>query len=189
MFSQFLKCRPMHATASPSSHLAPHTLTIFPCLSSSSSLIKLRLLRAILRASRDTVANTTLQKPLAPAKASLANRYTHQIKSASNQMILHTRTILTPASPHQHNRMLLHIMSLTRNISRNNLATAQSDPRNFALARIRFLGFRGSHAQTHAFHFGAVDERWRCGFARALLGSAAAEDLVVGCVESGCGCE
>jgi Sec7-like guanine-nucleotide exchange factor len=160
MFPQSLKCRPMHATVRHLSHLAPHTLTIFPCLSSSSSLIKLRLLRAILRASRDTVANTTLQEPLAPAKASLTNRYTHQIKSASNQMILHTRTILTPASAHQHNRMLLHIMSLARNISRNNFPTAQSDPRNFALAGIRFLGLRGSHSQTHAFHFGAVDKRW-----------------------------
>jgi hypothetical protein len=104
-------------------------------------------------------------------------------------MILHTRTILTPASTHQHNRMLLHIVALTGDISRNNLPTAQSHPRNFPLARVRFLGLRGAHAQAHAFHLGPVDERGRCGFAGALLGSAAAQDLVVGCIESGCGGE
>lgn len=41
---------------------------------------------------------------------------THQIKSPSNQMILHTRTILTSASTHQHNRMLLHIVSYAKTV-------------------------------------------------------------------------
>jgi hypothetical protein len=85
--------------------------------------------------------------------------------------------------------MLLHIMSFARNIRRNNLATAQPDPCDFPLAGIRFLGLRGAYSQTHAFHLWTVHERWRCGFARALLGSAAAEDLVVGRIEGGCGGE
>ena len=85
--------------------------------------------------------------------------------------------------------MLLHIVALTGDISRNNLPTAQSNPSNFPLARVRLLGLRGAHAQTHAFHLWSVDERGRGGFAGALLGSAAAEDLVVGCGEGGGGGE
>jgi hypothetical protein len=79
--------------------------------------------------------------------------------------------------------------TFTRNISRNNLPTAQPHPRNLPLARVRLLGLRGTHAQAHALHLRPVDERGRCGFARALLGSAAAQDLVVGCVEGGSGGE
>lgn len=104
-------------------------------------------------------------------------------------MILHTRTILTSAATHQHNRMLLHIVALAGDISRNNLPTAQPNPRNLPLPRVRLLRLRRAHAQAHALHLGSVDERGRCGFARALLGAAAAQDLVVGCVEGGCGGE
>jgi hypothetical protein len=85
--------------------------------------------------------------------------------------------------------MLLHIMPLTRNIRRDDFSTAQSYSGDFALAGIGLLGLRGADSQTHAFHLRTVDERWRCGFARTLLGAAAAEDLVVCCFEGGYGGE
>jgi hypothetical protein len=79
--------------------------------------------------------------------------------------------------------------TFTRNVRRNNLPTAQPDPRNFPLARVWLLGLRRAHAQAHAFHLWPVDERGRCGFACALLRSAAAQDLIVSGIESGCGGE
>jgi hypothetical protein len=45
---------------------------------------------------------------------------THQIHSPPDQMISHTRTILTPTPSNQHHRMLLHIMSFPRNVTSNN---------------------------------------------------------------------
>ena len=85
--------------------------------------------------------------------------------------------------------MLLHIMSLSRNIRRHDFPRAQSHTRDFALAGVGFLGFVGADAEADAFHFGPVNESGRGAATGALFNAAAAEDLVVGCAEGGVGCE
>jgi len=118
-------------------------------------------------------------------------------------MILHTRTILTSPSSNQHHRMLLHIMpyylssapiqpspkdlehTFTRNICRNNLPTTQPDPSHLPLSRIRLLRLRRAYSYAYTFHLRSVHQRRRGGFARALGDSAAAQDLVVGCLWCG----
>jgi hypothetical protein len=79
---------------------------------------------------------------------------THQIHSPPNQMIPHTRTILTPSTPNQHHRMLLHIMSLSRNITRHHPPGTQPHPRCLPLCGIGFLGFCDPYFEADAFEFG-----------------------------------
>ena len=85
--------------------------------------------------------------------------------------------------------MLLHIMSLPRDIRRDHFARAQPHTRDFALAGVGFLGFVGADAEADAFHFGPVNESGRGAATGALFNAAAAEDLVVGCAEGRVGCE
>ena len=77
--------------------------------------------------------------------------------------------------------MLLHIMSLTRNIRRDNPSAAQPDTTGFSLPRVGFLGLGDADFEADAAHGGAVDEGGRGLFAEGLGLAAAAEDLVVGC--------
>jgi hypothetical protein len=92
-------------------------------------------------------------------------------------------SVLSPIPPKSQER------TFTRNIRRNNPPTAQPDPRNLPLARVGLLGLRSPDPQANALHLWPVDERGRCRLSRCLLGPAAAQDLIVGCIESGCGGE
>jgi len=116
-------------------------------------------------------------------------------------MILHTRTILTSPSSHQHHRMLLHIVTyhpassapthyphlsvlyqhtFTRNIRRNNLPTTQPHPSHLPLARIWLLRLRRPYSYTYTLHLWSVHQGRRGRLSSALSASAAAQDLVVG---------
>jgi len=124
----------------------------------------LRFLRPVLRSTRSSIANTA------------------QIQSPPNQMISYTRTILTSPAPDKHHTMLLHIMTLTGYIRRNNSPRAQPYSRGLPFCRIRFFRLRDPDFQTHAFEFWSIDvaEGWRDGFSYPLLFPAAFCDLVVG---------
>lgn len=89
-------------------------------------------------------------------------------------MIPHTGTILTPAPSNQHHRMLLHIMPLSRNITRYNPPGAKPHSCCFPFCRVRFLGFGDADFETDTFEFGGVDvaESWGDGFT-CSLGDAA----------------
>ena len=82
------------------------------------------------------------------------NQFTHQIHGASDQMIPHTRTILTPSPTNKHYTMLLNIVTLPRNIARNNSAGTQSHPCCLSLCRIWLLWLGDPNLDTDAF------ERW-----------------------------
>lgn len=107
---------------------------------------------------------------------------THQIKSPPDQMIPHTRTVLTPPAPHQHHAVLLYIMPFSGNIGRNDLPTGQTDFSGLALARIRLFGLRDAHFQTHPFHLGTLFgcQGGRHGVASFLRASGLRADLVQG---------
>jgi hypothetical protein len=100
---------------------------------------------------------------------------THQIQGPPNQMIPHTRTILTSPASDKYYTMLLDIMPFTRYIRRNNSPRTQPHSRRFPFCRIGFLGLRDPDFQTHAFELWSIDiaERWRDGFSYALLFPAA----------------
>jgi len=123
--------------------------------------VSLRFLCSILGTARDPVAHAT------------------EIHGTSDQVVLHTRTILRSASSDQHHRMLLYVVPFSRNVCRNDRPTAQSYSSNFPLSRVWLLRLCSSHAQAHAFHLRSVDERRRHRSARFLADSAPSEHLVV----------
>lgn len=71
--------------------------------------------------------------------------------------------------------MLLHIMSLARNIRRDDPTRGQPHPRRLALRRIRFLRLRDAHFQTDALETRRPShaQRRRHGFAGPLRDPAA----------------
>jgi hypothetical protein len=74
-------------------------------------------------------------------------------------MVPHTRTILTPPSPHHHHTVLLHIMSFPGNVAADDPATGQTHFRGLALSGVGFLGLRDADFEAHAFHLGPVAHR------------------------------
>ena len=90
-------------------------------------------------------------------------------------MVPHTRTILTPSPSHQYHRMLLYIVTLSRNITRHDPPRAKSYSRRLPFCRIGFLGLRDTDFDADAFELGGVDvaEGGRDGFS-CSLGDAAA---------------
>lgn len=104
-----------------------------------------------------------------------ADARTYQIHSPSNQMVSHTRTILTPTASDQNHRMLLHIMSLSGDITRHHPPRAQPHSCRFPFCRIGFLGLGKADFEADPFQFRGVDiaERGGDGFPRALSYTAA----------------
>lgn len=100
-------------------------------------------------------------------------------------MILDTRTILRPPTPHLHNTVLLNIMTLTGDNSTDNLARTQPNTGHLALARIRLLGLGDTRLDADALQRRVVLQCWGAAAARALATAAPAADLVVGCADDG----
>lgn len=67
--------------------------------------------------------------------------HTTQITNPPNKMIPHTGTILTSPTSNHNNTMLLHVMSNSWNIRRNDSSRTQPDFCGFALAGIGLFGF------------------------------------------------
>lgn len=83
-------------------------------------------------------------------------RRTHKIKGTADQMVPHTGTILTPASAHQNDAVLLNVVALAGDVRRDDLAGGEPDTRRLALARVGLLGPRDAHLYAHALHEGAL---------------------------------
>jgi len=136
-----LLTRPSEARVNQSSHYIVYPVTglshaTIPLFSLNQCLSSLGLLGPIL------------------ASTCCSTRYTTQIKSPPDKMIPHTRTILTPAAPYEHHAVLLHIMSLTRNVRGDDFAVGQADFGGLALARVGLFRLCHAHFQTDTFHFG-----------------------------------
>lgn len=106
-------------------------------------------------------------------------------------MISHTGTILTSTPSHQHDAVLLHVVTLAGNVRGDNLAIGQAHFGRLALARVGFLGFCDAHFQTHAFHLRTLLGRKGRGHGVAgFLGSSAiGADLIEGRAACGRGAE
>lgn len=81
---------------------------------------------------------------------------THQIKSTSNKVISHTRTILGPSTAHKNHAVLLYIVSFAGDVRGHDLSVGQAHLGRLALAGVGLLGFRNAHFETHAFHLGTI---------------------------------
>lgn len=66
-------------------------------------------------------------------------------------MISDTRTILTSSSPNQHHTVLLHIMSLSWDISRDDSPRAKLYTRRLSLGRIGLLGLGDTDFDADSF--------------------------------------
>jgi len=118
-------------------------------------------------------------------------RNTTQIQSSSNKMIPHTRTILCTSTSHQHNTMLLNIVSLARNIRRNNSSSGKLHTSGFSLTRVGLLGSNNTNTETDTLQSGTicVGQSRRDSVACALAFSDTAEYLVQCSWASCCGSE
>lgn len=100
---------------------------------------------------------------------------TYQVERATNQVVPHTGTILTASTTNEHNAVLLNVVALTGNVSRNHTSCRQSHTRRFSLARVRLLGPRDSDLEADSLleRGLSLGKGWRHGVSRLLSFSAA----------------
>ena len=60
-------------------------------------------------------------------------------------MVANTREILDTPASHEHHRVLLQVVSLTRDVGRNLYLVGQPDSGDLAQSRVRLLRRRGPH--------------------------------------------
>lgn len=115
--------------------------------------------------------------------ASLPARHAAQVQRPPNQMIPHTRTILTAAASDQHDGMLLDVVPLAGDVRRDRPSGRQPDSGRLALARVGLLGARDADLEADALALRGEDlrEGRGDGVAGSLGFAAAAEDLVECC--------
>ena len=73
----------------------------------------------------------------------------HPCPASPNHVIAHAGQILHATSPYQHNRVLLQVMTLARNIRRDLHLVRQPNPRHLPQSRIRLLGRLRPHLNAH----------------------------------------
>lgn len=71
-------------------------------------------------------------------------------------MVPHTGAILTPASAHQDDAVLLDVVALAGDVRGDDLAGREPDTGRLALARVGLLGPRDAHLNADAPHEGAL---------------------------------
>ena len=71
------------------------------------------------------------------------------IQGSTNQMISNPRQILHTSSTNKHDRMLLEVMSHSRDVSGDFNASCQTNSGNFPQCGIRLLGCCGIYPQAH----------------------------------------
>src|SRR6266571_4441406 len=75
--------------------------------------------------------------------------YAHCVQRPANYVVAHPGKIFNPASPDEHNRVLLQVVSHSRDISCDLNPIGQAHARYFAQRRIRFLGCLGVHPRAY----------------------------------------
>lgn len=141
--------------------------------------VRLGLLCAVLRAARDSVANSTLchacqylspitqkEPRLTRSIAPLTRWYLTPGQSCDLPPLTSTTECcwtLCPCksvSTYIPRLKCLHLLTFSWNVCRDNLPTAQPDPRNLALPRVGLLRLRRTHTQAHTLHLRSVGQRW-----------------------------
>src|SRR5262245_12620714 len=115
----------------------------------------------------------TLAAVLRAAAAATLN--SERVERAADDMITDTRQILHAPAAHEHDRVLLQIVTLARNVSDHLIAIRQAHLRHFAQRRVRLLRRTRHHLQAHAAAERTVLERRRLGLVFDLRASFADE--------------
>lgn len=89
---------------------------------------------------RPVIRLTTPPKSAAP-RTSLYLGHVRDCQTVSSSNAPNTGQILSSATPHKYNTVLLQIVTFSLNISLDSLAVRQLDSSDFPLRRIGFLGF------------------------------------------------
>src|SRR3546814_18194476 len=71
--------------------------------------------------------------------ALLAVAYTLKVKRAANDVVTHTRKIFYAAAAHEHNGVLLQVVTFAADVSPDFLAIAQTHTCDLTQGRVRFL--------------------------------------------------
>src|SRR3954447_9196891 len=78
-----------------------------------------------------------------------------RIQGSTDDVVANARQVLDSPAAHQHHRVLLQVVTLTRNVRRNFHLIGKADSGDFAQRRIRFLG-------RHCLYLGAYAPLLRC---------------------------
>ena len=156
-----------------------------------SHLCRLGLLRSVLGPRCDSATNTTLQLVssyfcfdtvrLTKSNAPLTKWYFTPGQSCARPprtMTTECCCTLCPRLPLalvQHS--IISIRTFTRNIRRNDLSSAQPDPRNLPLSGVGFLRLRCAHFQAYTLQLRPISQLSRSQFSRLLRYPSLPQDL------------
>ena len=83
-----------------------------------------------------------------------------RVERAAHEVIAHTREVLHTTAANEHDRVLLQIVALARDVGVDLFAVCQSDTCHLTHCRVRLLRGRGVHTGTNASTLGT---RRECG--------------------------
>ncbi len=73
-----------------------------------------------------------------------------RVERTANDVVPDAGQVLHPSASHQHHRMLLQVMTYTRDVGIHLTPVRETHTCNLSQRRVRLLGRRREHAQTHA---------------------------------------
>lgn len=112
----------------------------------------LRFLRSVFTSARHAVRNTSLDKNNSVSNQTISTRArsTYQVQRPANQVVPHAGAILTPAAADEDDGVLLDVVALAGDVSRDHAAAGQAHAGRLALARVGLLGPRDADLEAHA---------------------------------------
>src|SRR5919204_3294766 len=84
----------------------------------------------------------------------LAIAHAGGVQGPAHDLVAHARKILDPAPAHEHHRVLLEVVALTRDVDRDLHPVRQPHARHLAQRRVRLLGRGRIHARADAATLG-----------------------------------
>ena len=88
---------------------------------------------------------------------------TQGISATPNNLVSNPWKIANPTASNQNDRVFLQIVAFARNVNRNFLGIAQSDPSDLSESRVWLLRSHGTDQQANALFLGAALEHWALG--------------------------
>src|SRR5690606_10621934 len=114
-----------------------------------------------------------------PAAGLLAVLHTLRVSGTADDLVAHTGEVLHTAATNEHDRVLLQVVALTRDVGRDLDATGELDTSDLAQCRVGLLRSGGVHAGAHTTTLRAPLERRTLGL-RDLVLAALSDQLLDG---------
>ena len=90
--------------------------------------------------------------------SAMSIRNSRRVERATNDVVTNAGKVLDATAAYQHDRVLLQVVPLTRNVGVDFTTIGQAHTSHLAQRRIRFLGCRGKDAQTHTAPLGRAHQ-------------------------------